>query len=132
MYTSEGNGAFPPIDEKKVQYFTLAGSHLTILFRCFKTKHFSSLSGTRFQASPEDTHLAHVLEHGFEYIVLRSDIPAEAAMRISEWRNSDNNTNQLKHDMELIMSAKNIIARQHSQQVNFTVNTYLQYAQHNV
>ena len=91
---AEGNDLYPPIVNELVRYSCLAGNHLTICFRLFKSGKKSSLTGKTFVAPAGDDFLADVLQNGHEYYVLDSKTPAADQQFLARWKNTDQNQNQ--------------------------------------
>ena len=82
---AEGSDLYPPIIAELVKYACLAGNHLTIAFRLFKSSKKSSINGKTFSAPAEDEFLADVLENGHEYYVLdQKTIQSVCAVAIKE------------------------------------------------
>ena len=76
---------YPPVNEEKMQYFTLACTHVTLTLRCIKAGMTSELAGVQF-AINDDEELSCVVMNGHKYIVLTDEIDAESAMQLSEWK----------------------------------------------
>ncbi len=73
----------------------------------------SVVNGMAFDVKDNPTLQQHV-ENGWKWIVLSEDIPDEQAALVSEWRNTDQNTCQIKHEIELIKAIQRACAREAS------------------
>ena len=92
---TEGRSEFPPADEKRMEFGTLAGSHLTLALRCIESGVVCQSTGLSAQAIVEkQPNLKQVVERGMRYHVLREDTPLDILSDISQWRNQDQNSNQ--------------------------------------
>ena len=103
---------YPPVEEKEVEYATLADSHLNTGFRCFRAKLRTSKG--RQCVVTNDSDLQHVLDFGWKWIVITSDCPKEDQIIVSEWRNQDQNRNLLRTEMELIKAIETVCLKESS------------------
>jgi len=98
---SNGNDAYPPIYAEEVFAGSLASSHYNMTLRLFQANTTSSINGRAFLADTDDT-IARVCAEGHEWISLSPDIPEVDARVISDWRNADQGSSQVKHEFEVI------------------------------
>lgn len=103
---SSGNSLLPPIDEPKVLYGTLAGSHLNLALRIIQAGTHSPAADVAKLVSP-GSHLAEIVEAGHKWWILPEDTPVASQIEVSLWRNMDQNENQSLHEIEIL---RNIIA----------------------
>ena len=89
-----------PVNKHKMSKGTLASTHLDISFRLFK--HSCLAPGGETFSAGEDDILQRVVQRGHKWWLLSCEIPDPDAHEISEWRNSDNNNNQVNHEIEHI------------------------------
>ena len=108
---SEGDPRWPPVLTKKMSKGTLASTHLNIAIRLHKHGVMSP-TGEPFSIAPDDPNLLRVTQHGHKWWLLSCDIPDAAAIEISEWRNSDNNNNQVKHEIEHIRGLQRVARKE--------------------
>eukprot|EP00959_Pyramimonas_sp_CCMP1952_P254383 5313614-Pyramimonas_sp.AAC.1 len=99
---------YPPVNEEKMCYFTLASSHHTLLIRLYQARIISTLTGERFQVE-NDEKLTRVITAGHKYIVLDHTCPKEECEKLSEWMNADNNSSLAKSEVEHIKHCKSVI-----------------------
>ena len=101
---TEGRPGLPPIDEKRMEYGTIAGSHLTLALRCVESDApcWSSGFGAK-KLIDKQPNLKLASTRGLKYWVLKEDTPLEVIQAISSWRNQDQNVNQAFHEMELMV-----------------------------
>ena len=107
---AEGSDLYPPIIAELVKYACLAGNHLTIVFRLFKSSKKSSINGKTFSAPAEDEFLADVLENGHEYYVLDQKTPVEDQVFLARWKNTDQNQNQFAGMCEHLSHIQSVCA----------------------
>ena len=105
---TQGSNLYPPLNIPKVNKMTIAGSHTTCTLHCFMIGFVNPLSGFKYVVPDDDDVLRHWSVKGHKYILLSCDIPAEDAVEISNWKNADNGTCQVKHEMELIKSIQQV------------------------
>jgi hypothetical protein len=98
---SNGNEAYPPIYAEEVFAGSLASSHYNMTLRLFQANTTSSINGRAFLADTDDT-IARVCAEGHEWISLSPDMPEADARVISDWRNADQGSSQVKHEFEVI------------------------------
>jgi len=103
---TEGDARWPPVIVDKMAKGSLAGTHLTIAIRIHKHR-VMSIAGEAFDVG-DDANLARVTTRGHKYWILDCEIPDKDAVEISEWRNSDNNNNQVKHEVEHLRGLQRI------------------------
>jgi hypothetical protein len=101
---ADGRTGFPSVDEKHMEFGSLAGSHLTLAFRCVEKDVFCLATGSGSKAIAEkQPSLKIAAERGLRYWILRENTPLSVLSDISQWRNQDQNSNQTFHDMELMV-----------------------------
>lgn len=100
---SEGRPGFPSVDDKAMEFGTLAGSHLTIALRCVESDVPCLSTGFGSKSiSEKQPPLKLAAERGLRYWVLKEDTPLSVLADISQWRSQDQNANQSFHEMELL------------------------------
>lgn len=106
---AEGRTGFPSVDEKAMEFGTLAGSHLTIALRCVESDVPCLSTGFGSKAiADSQAPLKLAAQRGLAYWVLKEDTPLSVLSDISQWRNQDQNSNQPFHEMELLVLVTNI------------------------
>ena len=100
---SKGVTLLPPIDESKVLYGSLAGSHLNLALRLIRGG-CSSPVGDLNSLIVDDESLKEVVLHGHRWWILPEDTPSSAQVDISLWRNQDQNDNQGIHEIEILQT----------------------------
>ena len=105
---------YPPIEKDQVCGVTLSCSHLNTSFRCFRA-NMTSPSGRRLIV-PDDDPTLKLWVHGtgHKFHLLREDTPADVQKIISEWKNQDQNTNQVRHEIQLIRSIQAVCFKEAS------------------
>jgi hypothetical protein len=103
---SHGNPAFPAI-KSCMNKGSVASTHLTLTLRCFKEGMTSCITGEVFVVE-NDVNLEHATQVGHLYWILAENTPDDVMMEISEYYNSDNNTNIRKHEIELIRTIQSV------------------------
>ena len=98
-----GNNLLPNIEEDKVLYGSLAGSHLNLALRLIQQGAFSPVGDLR-SLGASDKNLEEVVHHGHKWYVLNEDTNAKEQVEISLWRNQDQNENHGTHKVELIQT----------------------------
>jgi hypothetical protein len=98
---SQGCVLFPPIDEEKALYGSLACSHLNIAIRCIASGTQSSV-GNLSDMTAQDQALKEVVTHGHKWWILPETVDSADLVDISLWRNQDQNENQATHEIELL------------------------------
>ena len=101
---SEGRSGFPQIFGEKMMHEAIAGSHLTLAFRCAKQGMVTPEGVDLGAVVRGDEKLKVATTRGILYLVLREDIPLDAQHDITQWRNQDQNSNLIFHEFELIQS----------------------------
>ena len=92
----------PPINEQKVRYGSLAGSHLNLSFRIIKVGCAgASPAGDIRAIADESPALRDAVLNGHKWWILPESLPTEMKIDISLWRNADQNENQGTHETEL-------------------------------
>eukprot|EP00959_Pyramimonas_sp_CCMP1952_P463630 9485273-Pyramimonas_sp.AAC.1 len=94
----------------------LAGTHLVFSLRLLKR-------GVEFEPSPDDKALADAITKGHVWWLVNEAMPDTEAVMISEWRNSDNNTSQVKHEIEHIRGLQRICLREMSVSKSVVLST---------
>ena len=118
-----GSSLYPPVYEDKMEYFTLACTHVTITLRCCKAGMISEITGIQFTAG-DDVELKKVVRGGgHKYKVLTGDTPKEEAMQLSEWKNADNDTAQGKHELEQILHCNGVAKQCFSEKAQVASST---------
>ena len=101
----------PPINEQKVRYGALAGSHLNVSFRCIKVGCAgASPAGDIRAISDESPALRDAVINGHRWWILPVLLPTETEIDISLWRNADQNENQGTHEIELLQAVMSTAA----------------------
>lgn len=101
---TDGRTGFPSVDERNMEFGSLAGSHLTLAFRCVESDVLCLATGSGSKDIAEkQPSLKHAMQRGLRYWVLREDTPLAVLADISQWRNQDQNSNQAFHEMELMV-----------------------------
>ena len=100
---SQGNPLMPPIYDEKIEYASLAASHLNIALRCIYSNTPSPV-GNLESLAVEGTSLHNVIEHGHRWIILKETTPHREQLDVSLWRNADQNDNQQVHEIEIVRS----------------------------
>lgn len=106
---SSGNRLFPPIDDSKVLYGTLAGSHLNLALRIIHSGLPSPACDVS-KLAPPGSPLADVVENGHKWWILPEDTPVDQQVEVSQWRNMDQNENQSMHEVELLRAVISVCA----------------------
>ncbi len=71
----------------------------------------SSITGRSFVCDAgKDAKLAEAIKHGHRWIILSEKVPVEDQLAISEWRNADQNVNQVRHELEIIRSVQRVVS----------------------
>jgi hypothetical protein len=107
---SDGDSRWPPMFGDVMRKGTLASTHLNITLRLYK-HGVASPTGESFSVR-DDAALQRVCERGHKWWLLSCDISDQDAIEISEWRNSDNNCNQVKHEIEHIKGLQRVAMRE--------------------
>ena len=99
-----GSPLFPPVESDEIKGATLSCSHFNVALRCFKAQMQSvdSSGCARLCDATVDRELANAVAHGHKWHVLSERCPPDTQRRISEWKNQDQNSNQVRHEIELI------------------------------
>lgn len=98
---SKGNELLPPIEDDKVLYGTLAGTHLNLALRILR--HGVSSPACNVQDIVEEgSSLAEVVQHGHRWWILPESTSHAAQVEVSLWRNQDQNENQGSHEIEIL------------------------------
>ena len=100
---TNGNPLLPTIDEDKVIYGSLAGSHLNIAFRLIHQGSSSPVGDLRSLVI-SDKNLEEAVHRGHKWIVLKEDTDPREQVEISLWRNQDQSENQGTHEIELLQT----------------------------
>ena len=101
---SEGRAELPGVDEKSMEYGTIAGSHLTLAMRCVAGDVPCKASGFGSKSlGDKQPQLKLAAERGLKYWVLREDTPLDVISAISTWRNQDRLSNQPFHEIEALL-----------------------------
>ena len=79
---SQGSNMYPPMDIKKVNKMTLAGSHTSCTLLCFMIGFVNPLSGFKYLVPDDDDQLRHYSVKGHRYVLLTCDIPEDEAVEI--------------------------------------------------
>lgn len=103
---SSGNHLLPTIDQEKVMYATLAGTHLNLCLRILQAGLASPACDTA-KLVASGSSLAEVVHNGHKWWILPEDTPVNAQVEVSLWRNMDQNENQSLHEIEIL---RNIMA----------------------
>lgn len=98
-----GNPLYPPIDEAKVLYGTLAGSHLNLALRIIQSGLPSPATDVS-KLAPAGSPLGEVVESGHKWYILPEETPVDQQVEVSLWRNMDQNENQGLHEIEVLRS----------------------------
>ena len=109
---SAGDLRYPRMDVHKMDKGSIASTHLNIALRCFKQGLRSAATGQVFTAGADAAALVAAVERGHLWWILSDAIPEPDALLISEWRNSDNNTSQIKHEIEYIRGIQRICRKE--------------------
>ena len=102
---SKGVRLLPPIEECKVLYGSLAGSHFNLALRCIlagTSSPVGDLSGMLI----DDPALSDVVQSGHRWWILSEEVSTEDQVDISLWRNQDQNENQSTHEIEILQTIK--------------------------
>ena len=98
-----GNVLLPNIEEDKVLYGSLAGSHLNLALRLIQ-QGASSPAGDLRSLAASDASLQDAVAHGHKWFVLRENTDPREQVDISLWRNQDQNENFQTHEIELLQT----------------------------
>jgi len=105
-----GDPRWPPVFPDKMKNGSLAATHLTITLRCYKHSLMAPW-GETFTVGTCPA-LQRFTEFGHKYWKLTCEIPDADALEISEWRNTDNNCNQVKHEIEHIKGLQRVAKKE--------------------
>ena len=95
----------PPINEQKVRYGSLAGSHLNLSFRAIKVGCAGASPAGDIRAIADDSPaLRDAVLNGHKWWILPESLATELKTDISLWRNADQNENQGTHEIELLQT----------------------------
>ena len=97
------NDALPRIEEAKVLYGSLAGSHLNLALRLIQ-QGAPSTSGNLRNLLEDNETLSDVVLKGHKWWVLKEETPESSQVDISLWRNQDQNENHGTHEIEILQT----------------------------
>jgi hypothetical protein len=104
-----GSSAYPPLFPQKLKHDCLGGNHLTLATRIFKHGMKSTITGDVYNLTQVlDKDLVNTCEQGLKYWVLDEGIydNTDDLVFLSEWKNADNNQNQMNSEMQLLKHAQ--------------------------
>ena len=101
----------PPMQKDRIKYFTIAGTHISIALRLFAAGQKSGLTGQVFKVPSDDIELQNEVNLGHMYWILDESISASEAQLVSEWRNADQNQNQLNSEVQTLRSIHAILVK---------------------
>ena len=122
---SKGDNRYPTVNRSSMNKGSLAATHLVFTLRCFQEEMMSPITGLRFAVDPVDTALANAVSRGHVWYILSDELPEQEAIMISEYRNSDNNTNQFKHEMEHIRGIQRVCLKEMDTAKSVVLSTVL-------
>ena len=101
----------PPINEQKVRYGSLAGSHLNLSFRVLKAGCAGASPAGDIRVIADESHaLRDAVLNGHKWWILPESLATELKTDISLWRNADQNENQGTHEIELLQAVMSTAA----------------------
>ena len=100
---SHGNPLMPKIDENKVLYGSLAGSHLNLALRLIQ-QGFLGPAGDLSTVVHSSKGLADVVQNGHKWWVLQEDTDLASQVDVSLWRNMDQIQNHGTHEIEILQT----------------------------
>ena len=71
----------------------------------------TTADGWKCDAS-KDADLHIVVERGHKWFLLSEKTPVDEQKMLSEWKNQDQNSNQVRHDIELIRSIQSVCLKE--------------------
>ena len=89
---------------------TLSCSHYNCTLRCYLAQ-LTSVDGHICDAS-KDADLQVVVERGHKWYLLSEKTPVAEQKMLSEWKNQDQNSNQVRHEIELIRSIQTVCLKE--------------------
>ena len=107
-----GSPLYPPIYQDSVKGETLSSSHFNCALRCFHAR-MCCIDGRLCEVNT-DADLASFVERGHKWWLLDDACPVAEQMVISEWKNQDQNANQVRHEIQLIRSIQTVCHREAS------------------
>ena len=117
-----GSPLYPPIEEEDVKGETLAASHYNTALRCFRAG-MKTASGRALVVDEADTDLKLKITQGHVFIRVSEDMPVDEQKQISEWKNMDQNTNQVIHEMMRVRALEEICLKEASVAHSVSVTT---------
>ena len=105
-----GSPLYPPIEREVVEGETLSCSHYNCTLRCYRAQ-LTSVDGHICDAS-KDADLQVVVERGHKWYLLSEKTPVAEQKMLSEWKNQDQNSNQVRHEIELIRSIQTVCLKE--------------------
>ena len=90
----------PPVDETASVGATVSCGHYTCVLRCYRAQ-LTAIGGLPCDP-PVDAQLQLAVERGHKWYVLSDKCPSDEQVRLSKWKNQDQNSSQVQHEIELI------------------------------
>lgn len=107
IMVAKSSDLFPAVRPTQMSFGTLAGSHLNITLRLFQIGGVSPVTGLSF-AVCDDKHLDFAVSEGHLWIVLDEAITEQEAMATADYKNSEQNQSQVRHEIELIKAIQKV------------------------
>ena len=122
---SKGDNRYPTVNPALMCKGSLAATHLNFTLRCFQQELTSTITGSRFAVDPQDVALASAVRRGHLWWILSDEVTEAEAILISEYRNSDNNTSQIKHEIEHIRGIQRVCLKELETSKSVVLSTVL-------
>lgn len=103
---AEGTDQYPPVIRDAMTYECLATTHITVAFRLYQAGKTVGSTGDVWIVPDDDENLKECTTIGWDYYILNDKINDDDKKFIINWKNSDQNQNQVVSEAEHFRNAQ--------------------------